>query len=252
MNTQLDGIVWLLLILGPHILFQRLLHTELQKVFLLITRRTEITIVIFSILFLPGVFLHEVSHYIMAVILRVKTGRFSLIPQNLGNGKLRMGYIETAKTDFFRDALIGIAPLLTGGLFVGFAGLQKLGLLSLWDSLTLMDPGKIIPSVQDVFSKPDFWLWFYLTVVVSSTMMPSPSDRRAWVPLGVMIILLLGLGVLVGLGPWMLKQAVNRFNDFIRSTAIVIAISTGVHLVVLLPAWGIRGLIVRLTGLRIR
>jgi hypothetical protein len=82
--------------------------------------------------------------------------------------------------------------------------------------------------------------------------MPSPSDRRAWVPLGVMIILLLGLGVLVGLGPWMLKQAENRFNDFMRSTAMVLAISSGVHLAVLLPAWGIRGLIIRLTGLRIR
>jgi len=251
MIPQLDGYVWLLLMLGPLIFFQRLLHTELQKVFLLLTRRAEIAIALFSILFLPGVVLHEFSHYIMAVTLRVKTGRFSLIPQNLGNGRLRLGYIETAKTDFFRDALIGFAPLLTGGLFVGYAGLVRLGMLSLWDNLGLWDPTKIMLSIQEILSKPDFWLWFYLTVVVSSTMMPSPSDRRAWVPLGIGIGLLLGLGMLVGLGPWMVEQAGNRFNDILRTTAIVLGISSGVHLVVLLPVWAIRLLISRLTGLRV-
>jgi len=87
--------------------------------------------------------------------------------------------------------------------------------------------------------------------VVSSTMMPSPSDRRAWVPLGIGIGLLLGLGMLVGLGPWMVEQAGNRFNDILRTTAIVLGISSGVHLVVLLPVWAIRLLISRLTGLRV-
>ena len=51
---------------------------------------------IFSILFLPGVFLHEFSHFVMAKILRVRTGKFSIFPQSLPDGRLQLGYVETA------------------------------------------------------------------------------------------------------------------------------------------------------------
>ena len=47
----------------PLILLQRLLHREIQAVFLIMTRDVRLTMGIFSMLFLPGVFLHELSHF---------------------------------------------------------------------------------------------------------------------------------------------------------------------------------------------
>ena len=238
--------------LVPQILLQRSLHKEIQKIFLVLTRRIDVAIVLFSILFLPGVVLHELSHYVMAICLRVKTGRFSLIPQNLGNGRLQLGYIETARTDFIRDALIGIAPLFTGGLFVGYTGNERLGFLTLWDALVTGNGPFILVSIDEMVARPDFWLWFYLTVVVSSTMLPSPADRRAWLPLGIAIGVTMGLGVLAGIGPWMMENLGIRLNDVFRTTAIVFGISAGVHLVVLLPAWAIRKMFSRVTGLEVK
>ena len=128
-----DGILWLLLTLGPLILLQRSLHRAIQTVILLITRSPEITVALFSLLFFPGVLLHEGSHFLMAKILGVPTGRVSFIPESMKGNRLRLGFVETASTDIIRDALIGTAPLLTGGLFVAYAGIVHLNLLSAWD-----------------------------------------------------------------------------------------------------------------------
>jgi len=237
--------------LGPLILLQRALHREIQAIFLLITRRAEVALVIFSILFFPGVLLHETSHYLMAVMLRVRTGRFSLIPRNLGNGRLQLGYVETAQTDFVRDALVGFAPLLAGGLFVGYAGRVRLGLLAVWEAVVGGVPSSLGATLEATLAQPDFWLWFYLTVVVSSTMLPSPSDRRAWAPLAIAVGLLVGVGILVGIGPWMLVNLGGTLSDVLRSTAVVFGMSAGAHLVVLLPSWMLQRGLSRLTGLEV-
>ena len=117
---QLSGLVWFIFMLVPLILLQRLLHREIQAVFLILTRDTRLTMGIFSILFLPGVFLHELSHFVMAKILRVRTGKFSIFPRSLPDGRLQLGYVETARSDMLRDSLIGAAPLIVGTLFVAY------------------------------------------------------------------------------------------------------------------------------------
>jgi len=131
------GLLWFIIILMPLVILQRLLHREIQAVLLIVTRNPQLTIGLFSFLFLPGVFLHELSHLLMAKILQVRTGRISLIPTSLPNGRLQMGYVETAQTDIIRDSLIGLAPVIAGSLFIAFAGLNRLGLGNLleldWD-----------------------------------------------------------------------------------------------------------------------
>src|SRR5512135_1932794 len=89
--SQLAGLLWFILMLVPLIVLQRLLHREIQAVFLILTRDTRLTMGIFSLLFLPGVFLHELSHFVMAKILQVRTGKFSILPQTLPDGRLQLG-----------------------------------------------------------------------------------------------------------------------------------------------------------------
>src|SRR5512143_3959424 len=133
--TLLSGLLWCILTILPLAFLQRLLHRELQACLLILSRSPEFTITLFSIIFLPGVLLHELSHYLVAVVLGVPTPRFSLIPQVLPTGKLQLGYVETARTDIVRDSLIGAAPLFAGGLAVAFVALTRLNLLPLWDAL---------------------------------------------------------------------------------------------------------------------
>ena len=233
------------------IYLQRFLQREIQAIFLLITRQPEISVALFSLLFFPGVLLHEVSHFLMARLLGVRTGRFSIIPKKLEGGRLQLGYVETAKTDFFRDALIGVAPLLTGGIFVAYAGVSRLGLNTLWLNLTQGQLNAINQAIKSIVVRPDFWLWFYLIFAVSSTMLPSASDRRAWVPLLVVFLGLVGLILLVGAGPWLLTRLGSTLMAAIDAVFMVFGITVIIHLILSPPMWLIRKIISRMVGLRV-
>ena len=224
---------------------------EIQSVLILLTHRNDISLAIFSLLFFPGVLLHELSHFLLARLMGVRTGGFSLIPRPLEDGRLQLGYVETAKTDFVRDALIGVAPLLAGGLFVAWVGIVHLGLLGIWDSLNSTEEQALRLAIQDLLVRSDFWLWFYLIVAVSSTMMPSRSDRRAWLPVALIVAFLLGLGIFAGAGPWLLDNITAPLNNALRTVAIVFAISMGVHLVLVMPFIFLRRVLERLTGYEI-
>ncbi len=251
MPANLDGVLWLILSLAPLLVLQRTLQREVQMIFLLVTRRVDISITLFSVLFFPGVLLHEGSHFLMARVMGVHTGRFSLIPSPTGDGKLQLGFVETASVDWFRDALIGMAPLLTGGLFVAYAGLRQLQLLSLAQVFWSEGPQSFSRSLSLLITRPDFWLWFYITLVVSSTMLPSKSDRRAWLPLGLILVGLAGLALLFGAGPWMLENLASPFNQILRAIAIVFTISAVLHLSLLPFIWLVRRLLSRLLGLEV-
>jgi hypothetical protein len=251
MPSNLDGLVWLFCSLVPLLLLQRRLHREIQAVFFLITRRLDIAVVIFSIIFFPGVLLHEGSHYLVARLLGVRTGGFSLIPRPLGDGKLQLGYVETVSADWLREALVGAAPLITGGLFVAYAGLFQLKLITLWQALWAGSLDIFLGSFRTLMSRPDFWLWFYLALVVSSTMLPSESDRRAWLPLGLILLSLLGISLVAGAGPWLYQNLASPLNQVLRSISIVFTISGALHLILLPFIWLFRHLLARILGLEV-
>ncbi len=237
--------------LGPLILLQRFLHREIQALLLILTRRPSFTIAIFSVLFLPGVALHEASHYVMARLLRVPVGRVSLVPRPLKGGKLRLGFVETAQTDAVRDAFIGAAPLITGGVVIAYIGILRMGLLPIGDELLTGQLALFWQRVVQLPLLPDFWLWFYLSFVVSSTMLPSPSDRRTWLPILITVLGLVLLALIAGAGPWLSTHLAPVFNQAMRSISVIFAISVAVHTVIALPVWLFRVFIGRLLGLSV-
>jgi hypothetical protein len=251
MPDYLDGLLWLLLLLGPLLILTRRLHRETQAIFLLVTRRPDIALTLFAVLFFPGVFIHEISHFLMARLLGVHTGRFSLIPQPTVQGRLQLGYVETAKSDWLRDSMIGVAPLLLGGVVVAYAGLVQLDLNALWAEWSELGPAAFLQVATGIYHQPDFWLWFYLIFAVSSTMLPSPSDRRAWLPLLLVIGALVVLSALAGAGPWMMENLAPALNRVLQVLAVVFAISVVSHLLLFLPLWGAHRLLTLLTGMEV-
>ncbi len=238
--------------LVPLVLLQRLLHREIQAVLLLLTRHPQLTVALFSILFFPGVFIHESSHYLMAKLLRVRTRGFSLIPRTLPDGPLQMGYVETEAVDIVRDSLIGLAPLITGSLCVAYAGLNRLHLNTLWDVLRngqieLFWLGlRLLPTVKD------FYLWFYFTFAVSSTMMPSDSDRHSWLPMGLWTAALFAMAIFAGAGTWMLENITPLLNNFLYSVALLFGMSNAVHVVLLIPFFLFHRLLVYIMKVDVR
>lgn len=243
--------LWLLLLTGLLLLLQRSLHREIQSVLLLITRRVDIMRVLFSILFFPGIVLHEASHYLTALVLGVRTGRFSVIPRQLDNEHLQLGYVETARTDVVRDSLIGAAPLVAGGLAVAYIGMVHFGLSELWRSVQSGAVNSWLDYLAPIFSRPDFWLWLYLAFVISSTMMPSRSDRRAWLPITLVLLALFFISLLIGAGPWLERNLAPELNVVLRSVAAVFAISVAIHLALWPPFLLLRMLLERVTGLKV-
>ncbi len=230
-----SGFAWFVLMFLPLVFLQRLLHREIQAVLVLLTRNVHLTIGLFSVLFFPGVFLHELSHFIMAKLLRVRTGRISLIPQTLPDGRLQMGYVETANTDIVRDSFVGLAPLIAGTLFVAYAGIYQMQVYTLWNVLRSGQFELFWLGLGYLPKMQDFYLWFYLTFAISSTMMPSESDRYAWLPLGLWAAALFALAIFSGAGAWMLENLAPLLDNFLNTVALLFGLSNAMHLILLFP-----------------
>ena len=249
---QLAGFLWFILMLLPLTYLQRLLHREIQAVFLILTRDAALTMGIFSLIFLPGVFLHELSHFLMAKILRVPTGRFSILPRPLPDGRLQLGYVETARADIVRDSLIGAAPLIAGTVVVAYVAVYRLDMRILWDTLRNGQFSLFWLGISALPRVSDFYLWFYLTFAVSSTMTPSESDRHAWLDLVIAVGILFSVTLLFGAGPWMLDNVAPLVSDFLSSVAVIFGLSAVVHAILVLPTALIHKLLARVTGVDIR
>lgn len=229
------SLIWLVASLVFFLVVQRWLHQEIQILFYLLTRWINLALTLFALLFLPGVLLHETSHFLVARLLGVRTRRFSLIPQVTVDARLRLGYVETAQVDVLRDTLIGAAPLLIGGAVVAYLGIYQLGIAPLFALASQGNWDQLWAALGALPDHPDFWLWFYLTFTISSMMMPSPSDRQAWLPVILVVVFLAGLALLAGAGTWMIENMAPGLEQVVGSIATVFGISLVLHLALGVP-----------------
>ena len=161
-------------------------------------------------LLLPGIFLHEFSHILMAELLRVKTGELKLKPE-FSDGQLRLGSAQIAATDPLRLTMIGVAPFITGTL-------------ALWLLFNFGFGGLV-------------WYWQlgtgYLVFAIANTLFSSPSDlQAAAVPL-VLVLLLFGSFSLSNLD--LPPTLIPALQTFFFGLSRLFTYTLGVNLVLLLP-----------------
>lgn len=189
-----------------------------QLILLLLIRNEHAALLAFQLLFLPGVALHEASHWIVARFLGLRDLEISLWPQRQRDGSVRLGYVKTEQMNFARAAFVGTAPLVAGIVLVSLIS-ARLGLGRLWTAAAAAEAIQLRTLLADVWLRPDLWLWVYLLFACSNTMLPSASDRRA-LPAAAAVLGGLALGgYLLGMLPlvrvalggvaWSLASATN-------------------------------------------
>jgi hypothetical protein len=158
---------------------QRWISQHVQGIGILLFSSSNAGMALLWFVLLPGVMLHEVSHWLMAKLLGVPTGRLRLSPTVQGK-QVVLGSVEVKRTDPVRDSLVGLAPFLAGTLAllaIGYWVFDAAELGQAWERGAWGQMGELL---LGAFRVDDAWLWLYLLVAISNAMMPSPSDRESW------------------------------------------------------------------------
>ena len=170
MSLTAGAVIFLVLVVVLSALRRRLVF-ELSGVSLLLFGTPRPGVVVYSILVLPGTIVHELSHWVVAEVLQVRTGEIVIFPETSdGKEDQRLGSVATEQTDPVRGFLIGIAPFFTGLgllLFIGYLLNQTWVTGGPWWQILLMGYG---------------------IMVLGNSMMISKADRRSWPIMFVLIM----------------------------------------------------------------
>jgi len=92
-------LIWFIATLVPLLVLVRWVHQHLLELTFLLTAHKESTIYIYAVLLLPGVALHELSHYIAAIFLGVRVYQVSLRPTVRRDRSVRLGFVRMRQPD---------------------------------------------------------------------------------------------------------------------------------------------------------
>lgn len=209
---------------------ERWLHQHIFKVGWLLTKDFRTTTVLFYVLFLPGIILHEVALFFAASFLNVRAERVLTFPQVQEIADLKLNFIRlSAKAPRWKIALIEFAPPLVGVLMISAIAS---GILGVNEALTVMRTGDL----RDVGRgwamltvKPDFWMWVYILFTIANTMTPRFTAQRALRP-ALILLSVLGLGLAAaGLLDRVLEPVLEPIAQFINVLAAMFGVTVALN-----------------------
>jgi hypothetical protein len=247
--TTITAIAWGVGFVAILVVTQRWFQRKLQTLLAALTRNPQVSLAVYAIMFAPGVAVHELSHWLMAFCLRVRTISFSLVPKRGPGDQLRLGYVETERTDPIRSALIGVAPLLSGVLLLSLLTLSQLALEPVVEASVRFDASAVLKTAAGLRTVPDVGLWLYLVVAISNTMLPSAADRSAWLPAGLIVAGLSLVIVLSGLeirdGGWVAA----RLESILPRLSVVFGLTAILNFILGIAMWLAANLVLRVRRL---
>ena len=176
---------------------QRWITQHVQGIGLLLFNKADYGMTLLWLVLLPGILLHEASHWLTARLLGLKTGKFRFTPSTV-KGQIVLGSVEVQRSNAFKDSLVGLAPFLAGTLallILGYAVFDVGALGRAWQDNAWQ---RMFDLLAGTLRVNDAVLWLYLVFAISNAMMPSPSDRESWrlvlIYVGAVFLLLLVFG----------------------------------------------------------
>lgn len=248
MATNWTPLLWLVAALVVLWLVQRQVHSHIEGLVLVVTASSDAAALAHFLLLLPGVVVHEGSHWLAARLLGVRVSPISIGPQRKRGRQMRFGSVQIARADPLRESLIGLAPLIGGTALVLLIARWGFGLLPTLSADLDAWPSRLWACLR----APDAWLWVYLVFAISNAMLPSASDRRPWRTLAVYLALVLAVAyALLGLPPiW--GAWLTRGLHLLSYLAFAFSLTALLDVAVLLPLLLIEWLASRLTGRRVQ
>lgn len=206
----------------------RALTKSLYVLFLLLFRARSVAISILLLLHFPGTVIHELAHLFTAEILRVPTGKLTLVPESIRDTTIKSGSVAIAQTDPFRRYAIGLAPLSAG-------------------MLVLSAISYFLPQT----SSWAYWGLLYLLFSISNSMFSSPEDIRGFGPFAAVITVFLLAGYFVGLRFSLSGQALVLATQILTTLTQTLQIVLLVNIVLLVASWGLKTALFQLFGARV-
>ena len=230
MSVSLALLVFVILIIVLSVLRHRLVF-EISGTSLLLFGSTRPGIWAYTIFFLPGTVIHELSHWIVAEILQVRTGAITIFPGgDEVAGSQRLGSVATERSDPIRGFLIGVAPFVTGIAILATLGrLFQVG----WTLYPWWQLGLII----------------YGIVVVGNSMLISKEDRRTW-PFILIFVALIAI-VIWRMDLSLSPNTSNLISNVLSSLNLILGVTAGLNLVMIGGSYLLRVSVERLTKKRI-
>jgi len=173
--------------LAALLLAHRLTTRVIYNLCFRLTHSSPFSFYAYALITWPGTVVHEFSHWLMAIILRVPVTLPHLVPdRNVG----ALGWVMHARTDLFRQSLIGAAPLLFGSGLVAALAYYAFSLPI--PEIELNGFSSILPLLEAlpaVFEVPYSLLYLYFLFAIANGMMPSSTDYASWPAVFIIIAL---------------------------------------------------------------
>lgn len=243
MSIVFSFVIALLILLLTHRWTTHLFIAALVR----LTGNLRVAMTLYALFILPGTVVHEVAHWLVAILLGVRASLPRVLPSGVdANGRMVLGYVQIQRTDPVRHSLIGVAPLLAGSALIAWIASQVFTL----PVPTLTQTGisgleTLFASLPSIFQVADVWLYLYLLFAVANGMLPSPRDRESWLPVaffagGIALLVFLFVGI-----PQFPPDVVGFLLaalGWLTFAFILTAVINTAALVVLLPLnWLLRG-----------
>lgn len=169
----------------------------IQEIVYLITGSDKLAMVVLFLIYLPGILIHEGSHWLIARILGLKTSNFRVWPKFTRNA-IGLGSVTVSSGGALWDSLVGLAPLLVGSALIVLIGEQVFDTDTVsfsWRTGKLLDGLTFM--VDGLAHKPDSLWWSYLLFAIANAMMPSASDRAPLKSLGIYVVVIGALFIFI-------------------------------------------------------
>ncbi|MBN2046559.1 MAG: hypothetical protein JW750_01850 [Anaerolineaceae bacterium] len=230
-----NGLLLLLAALIPFFLLRKALTQTLLVLIRDLTRSPLVAHKAHFVLVLPGVIIHEGSHYLALRLMGVPC-TFHLGTE-FYQDTVVYGHVDFREADVgpIRHFITGTAPLLVGGLLAALISLYPLHFDQLIPLARADQFHAAIPLFLEWIRDPIWWLWFYLLFTITSEMVPSESDRRYWLPLILIIAVLILIAVLTKTIGWVMFNLYPILDQFFLYCAIIFFLCAIPNLILLLP-----------------
>ena len=254
MSQAITPLFWVIITLLILLFMQRWIHTHLHGLSLLLMGKPERAVVLYALVLFPGVLLHEVSHWLAATFVGVRTGKLSLRPRQHPDGSIQLGYVEYYKgrgLDPVRESLIGGAPLISGTIIILLIGYQVFDVTALAELVQTGQMSAVGAALRQLYQTPDFLLWLYLLFAIANGMMPSKSDRRAWPGFVIVMVILAIIVYWLGLADRVIIGLAEPVTTMLRYLSLAFAMAVGVDIVFMIVIAIAENVIGRMKGVSV-